>query len=178
MQVLIEGLALASFAQIRDQSKNQLAGAVNAYVMQDEARHVAFGRIALRDYYPQLTQAERDEREEFAVEACYLMRDRFQAEEVWEALGLPVDECAEYMMGSGMMQSYRSALFSRIVPTIKDIGLWGPKIRAGYEKMGILGYANVDTDAMAAEDEHVAEEFDARYAEVEKTARLGAASRS
>ena len=28
---------------------------VTAYVMQDEARHVAFGRLALRDYYPQLT---------------------------------------------------------------------------------------------------------------------------
>ncbi len=129
MQVLIEGLALAAFAQIRDQSQNPLAASVNAYVMQDEARHVAFGRFALRDYYPQLTQAERDEREEFAVEACYLMRDRFQAEEVWETLGLPVDECAAYMLESGFMQNYRSALFSRIVPTIKDIGLWGPKIR-------------------------------------------------
>ena len=52
MQVLIEGLALAAFAQIRDQSQNPLAAAVNAYVMQDEARHVAFGRFALRDYYP------------------------------------------------------------------------------------------------------------------------------
>ncbi|MEO8605697.1 MAG: ferritin-like domain-containing protein, partial [bacterium] len=79
MQVLIEGLALAAFASIRDQAKNSLARAVNAYVMQDEARHVAFGRLALRDYYPHLTQAERDEREEFAVEACYLMRDRFLA---------------------------------------------------------------------------------------------------
>ncbi len=93
MQVLIEGLALAAFASIRDHAKNQLAAAVNAYVMQDEARHVAFGRIALRDYYPQLSDAERDEREEFAVEACYLMRDRFLAVEVWETLGLPVDEC-------------------------------------------------------------------------------------
>src|SRR5881409_325183 len=144
MQVLIEVLALAAFATIRDQAKNRLAAAVNAYVMQDEARHVAFGRLALRDYYPQLTQAERDEREEFAVEACYLMRDRFQAEEVWEALGLPVDECAEFMLESGFMQRYRSSLFSRIVPVIKDIGLWGPKIRAGYEKMGILGFAGVD----------------------------------
>src|SRR5207245_1707050 len=62
MQVLIEGLALAAFATIRDQAKNSLAAAVNAYVMQDEARHVAFGRLTLRDYYPQLTQAERDER--------------------------------------------------------------------------------------------------------------------
>src|SRR5512147_2547633 len=161
MQVLIEGLALAAFAQIRDQSQNALAASVNAYVMQDEARHVAFGRFALRDYYPQLTQAERDEREEFAVEACYLMRDRFQAEEVWATLGLPVDECAAHMLESGFMQRYRSALFSRIVPVIKDIGLWGPKIRKGYEQMGILGYAAVDTQAMGEADERVAEEYDA-----------------
>ena len=90
------------------------------------------------------------------------MRDRFQAEEVWETLGLPVDECAAYMLESGFMQSYRSALFSRIVPIIKDIGLWGPKIRKGYEQMGILGYADVDVQAMARQDEQVAEEFDAR----------------
>jgi hypothetical protein len=147
---------------------------VNAYVMQDEARHVAFGRFALRDFYPTLTQAERDEREEFAVEACYLMRDRFQAEEVWETLGLPVDECAAFMLESGFMQRYRSALFSRIVPVIKDIGLWGPKIRAGYERMGILGFAETDTDAMSAEDERVAEDFDARRAEIEQVAVRGA----
>jgi hypothetical protein len=67
MQVLVEGLALAAFQQIRDAAKNPLAAQVNAYVMQDEARHVAFGRIALREYYPQLTQKERDEREEFAA---------------------------------------------------------------------------------------------------------------
>ena len=178
MQVLIEGLALAAFQSIRDKAGNTLASAVNAYVMQDEARHVSFGRLALREYYPQLSDAERDEREEFAVEACYLMRDRFQAEEVWAALGLPVDECAAYMTESGMMQSYRSALFSRIVPTIKDIGLWGPKIRTAYEKMGILGYASIDPEAMAAQDEEVAAEFDARRAEVEATAKLGAAASS
>jgi hypothetical protein len=33
MQVLIEGLALAAFAGIRDMAKNSLASAVNAYVM-------------------------------------------------------------------------------------------------------------------------------------------------
>src|SRR5437870_4054079 len=170
MQVLIEGLALAAFAQIRDQSQNPLAAAVNAYVMQDEARHVAFGRFALREYYPTLTQAERDEREEFAVEACYLMRDRFQAEEVWETLGLPVDRCAAYMLESGFMQRYRSALFSRIVPIIRDIGLWGPKIRKGYEQMGILGFADVDVQAMAEEDEKVAEEYDTRRDEIARVA--------
>ena len=173
MQVLIEGLALAAFAQIRDQSQNPLAAAVNAYVMQDEARHVAFGRFTLRDYYPTLTQAERDEREEFAVEACYLMRDRFQAEEVWERLGLPVDECARYMLDSGFMRNYRSALFSRIVPTLKDVGLWGNKIRKAFETMGIIGYANVDVQAMSETDERVADSFDARGAEIARVAELG-----
>jgi len=176
MQVLIEGLALAAFAQIRDFSKNPLAASVNAYVMQDEARHVAFGRLALRDYYPQLTQAERDEREEFAAEACYLMRDRFQAEEVWENLGLPVDECAKHLQESDMMKIYRTALFSRIVPTMKDIGLWGPKIHDAYAKMNILGFADVDLEGMWAQDENVAIEHDRRRAEIERVAEYGAAN--
>jgi len=162
MQVLIEGLALAAFASIRDQAKNSLAAAVNAYVMQDEARHVAFGRLALRDYYPQLTQKERDEREEFAVEACYVMRDRFLAEEVWETLGLPVEECVRYVDSSEELRNFRSRLFTRIVPTIKDIGLWGPKIRRAYANMGILGFADVDAEALSREDERVAHEFDQR----------------
>ena len=55
MQVLIEGLALAAFALIRNQATDPMAKSINAYVMQDEARHVMFGRLALRDYYPQLT---------------------------------------------------------------------------------------------------------------------------
>ena len=164
MQVLIEGLALAAFASIRDQSKNPLAAAVNAYVMQDEARHVAFGRFALRDYYPTLSDAERDEREEFAVEACYLMRDRFQAEEVWAALGLPIDACAAHMLESGFMRNYRSALFSRIVPTIKDIGLWGPRIRRAYDEMGIMSFADADPGALSANDERVASEIEAHLA--------------
>ena len=148
--------------------KNPLAAAVNAYVMQDEARHVAFGLFALRDYYPALTQAEHDEREEFAVEACYLMRDRFQAEEVWETLWLPADECAAFMLESGFMQNYRS-------PIIKGIGLWGSKIRQGYETMGILGYAGVDVQAMSEKDQQVAEEFDAHHAEIAKVASLAEA---
>src|SRR5262249_9986433 len=93
MQVIIEGLALAAFGTIRDLATEPLGKALNAYVMQDEARHVAFGRLALSDYYPELSDKERDEREEFAVDACYLMRDRFMGEEIWSNMGLDVDAC-------------------------------------------------------------------------------------
>ena len=162
MQVVIEGLALAAFQQIRDHAQNPLAAAVNAYVMQDESRHVAFGRLALRDYYPQLTQKERDEREEFLLEACYLMRDRFDAVEVWKNLGLDPAECAAHMYDSGFMQMFRSSLFTRIVPIVKDIGLWGTTITKGYEEMGILGYADADVQALQDADNDIAKEFDAR----------------
>jgi hypothetical protein len=169
MQVLIEGLALAAFGLIRDLAQNPLAGAINAYVMQDESRHVAFGRLALKEYYPELSQAERDEREEFVVAACYLMRDRFRGEQVWERLGLPIDECTEYVDNSPVMQEFRKMLFTRIVPTIKDIGLWGPKVRRAYEDMGVLDYSNVDSAALSADDERLAEELDARRAQVAET---------
>ena len=52
MQVLIEGLALAAFGvHPRHSTTNPLPKQILAYVMQDEARHVAFGRLALRDDY-------------------------------------------------------------------------------------------------------------------------------
>ncbi|MGH7037076.1 MAG: diiron oxygenase, partial [Stellaceae bacterium] len=155
-----------AFQRIRDQAKNPLAAAVNAYVMQDEARHVAFGRLALRDYYPQLTEAERAEREEFAIQACWHMRDRFNQIEVWERLGLPPEECVRYVEESEPMKLFRSRIFSRIVPTVRDIGLWSGKVQEAFAAMGAIEFAAVDAGALLAEDARVAEEFDAK-------ARLG-----
>jgi 1,2-phenylacetyl-CoA epoxidase catalytic subunit len=162
MQILIEGLALAAFQRIRDQSKNPLAAAVNAYVMQDEARHVAFGRLALREYYPHLTEAERDRREEFLVEACYLMRDRLQPSYAWEAAGLDLKECQEFHDNALATTKFRARLFSRIVPTVRDIGLWGPRVQKAFVDLGAIQFADRDSAAMLEEDNRVAEEHDAK----------------
>jgi hypothetical protein len=160
MQVLIEGLALAAFQSIRDKSGNTLAGAVNAYVMQDEARHVSFGRLALREYYPELSDTERDEREQFVVEALYFMRDRFNQSEVWSRLGLPQQTLDDIHYNSKQMNSFRGRLFSRVVPTVKDIGLWGPRVRKAFAEMGVMEYADVNVAEQLANDGKVAEEFD------------------
>jgi hypothetical protein len=160
MQIIIEGLALAAFGTIRDLATEPLGKAINAYVMQDEARHVAFGRLALRDYYPQLTDKERDEREEFVVDACYLMRDRFMGEEIWERLGFDTQQCVDYVRSSPFMAEYNKRLFTRIVPTIRDIGLWGGRIQKAFADMGIIELANVDVEALSAADEDVADEYD------------------
>lgn len=159
MQVLVEGLALAAFATVRGQSSNPLVVQLNSYVMADEARHLAFGRLALAEHYPRLTDAERDEREAFVVEASYLLRDRFLAEDVWQRLGLPVADCLEHMQASGYFHRFRNQLFQRIVPTIKAIGLWGPRVREAYGRMGVLGYAEVDLDRLLDADRVAAAEL-------------------
>jgi hypothetical protein len=139
---------------------NPLVKQLLAYVMQDEARHVAFGRLALRDYYAGLTQAERDEREEFVVEGCYLMRNRFQAQEVWDRMGFDVAECLEFTDHAPVQQAFRNLLFSRIVPCVRDIGLWGPKVRRAYADLGVLNAADSDLDALMRNDEQIAEQVD------------------
>jgi len=176
MQVLIEGLALAAFGLIRNTAGDPLGKAVNAYVMQDEARHVMFGRLALRDYYPQLTQSERDEREEFCADACYRMRDRFLANELWERLGYDTEACIAYVDESESQRLFRSLLFTRIVPTLKDVGLWGPKMRQTFADMGVIGYESTDLDQVMAEDEAVAEELDADRRHIDEAIRIGAGS--
>jgi hypothetical protein len=175
MQVMIEGLALAAFALIRDYSTEPLAKALNTYVMQDEARHVAFGRLALRDYYPQLTDAERGEREEFIVEASHLMYGRLMAREVWEHLGYNVDEALEYVEHSEIMAQFRRLLFTRIVPIVKDIGLFGPKVKACFESLGVIDFQDLDPDAMSASDEQIADEMDRRKAEIMEAVAVGGA---
>jgi hypothetical protein len=181
MQVLIEGLALAAFGVHRDLTANPLVKQVLAYVMQDEARHVAFGRLALRDYYAGLTSAERADREEFVVEGCYLMRDRFRGREVWERMGFDVEECLEFTEHSPVQQAFRALLFSRIVPCVKDIGLWGEKVQRAFTDLGVLQAADSDLEALMRDDEDIAErveqehaaEFAARKAEVDEAIGAG-----
>ena len=165
MQVLIEGLALAAFGMLRDMTTVELPKQILAYVMQDEARHVAFGRLALRDYYAELTSAEKAEREEFVIEGCYLMRDRFRGQEVWENLGFDMADCMETVDNSPMMQAFRSLLFSRIVPCVKDIGLWSERVQKAYADIGVLDMAGVDLEDLMRADEDLAEkvEREARF---------------
>jgi hypothetical protein len=93
MQIMVEGLALAAFGMMRAQTTEPLLKKLTHYVMLDEARHVAYGVLSLKDYYNDVAEAERDEREDFVYEAAVLMRDRFLYDQVWEKMGMPVEEC-------------------------------------------------------------------------------------
>src|SRR5690606_11746488 len=171
MQVLIEGLALAAFGVIRDITTKPLPKQILAYVMQDEARHVAFGRLALRAHYKELTSAERREREDFVIEGCYLMRDRIRGREIWTNFGIDPKEVDEMVENSPYMRMFQSLLFSRIVPCVKDIGLWSDRIRQTYDDMGVLDMSKADLDALMSQDEEIADKLDTERFAAEEAAR-------
>jgi len=164
MQVMIEGVALAAFGLLRDFTEHPLARSLNAYVMKDEARHVAFGLLALQDAYNDITDAERREREDFVIEAARLLRDRIVAEQVYAKLDLPVDECLDFMDRSDIMNVYRMSLFARVVPTVKRIGLWSDKIQQAFIDLGVMAYADAEPYEMFDNDERIADELEAAIA--------------
>ncbi len=128
MQIVVEGIALAAFGLIHQFSTEPLIKQITRYVMADEARHVAFGALSLVGVYDEMTTAEREEREDFVVEAAWLMRDRFLATEVWERLGIPVEDGLRDSENSPMLQLFQRVLFAKITPNLRKIGLMSERL--------------------------------------------------
>jgi len=147
MQIMVEGLALAAFGFQYQLSPDPLLKQITRYVMADEARHVAFGVLSLKEAYAELSAAEIRERQEFCYDAALRMRDRFLSQEVWEAMDLPVKECSEIMLHNGVQIEFRKVLFSKIVPNLKKLGLldagdgW---LRAKFADLGVLQFEDAE----------------------------------
>ncbi len=146
MQIMVEGLALAAFGFLHDTTTEPLLKQLLRYVMSDEARHVAFGVLSLQEFYAGLSEAELQERKEFAFEAAVRMRDRFLQQEVWERLGVPVKEAVSVVQRSPERQLFQRMLFSKIVPNCKKLGLldhgdgW---LRDRFTEIGVIEFENL-----------------------------------
>jgi hypothetical protein len=126
MQIMVEGLALAAFGFMHMLTEEPLLKQLLRYVMSDEARHVAFGVLSLKEYYEGLSDAEMLERQQFAFEAAVRMRDRFLQQEVWERMGVDVRAMVKLQLeheGNKNDDPFQQLLFSKIVPNCKKLGL-------------------------------------------------------
>jgi hypothetical protein len=142
MQIMVEGLALAAFGMIRNNTQEPLLKELTTYVIGDEARHVAFGILSLRDYYREQPESVKREREDFVYEAARLMRDRFLFQEVWEKTGLPTKQCMEIALNNTGQVMFRQMLFAKIVPAIKKMDLLSDRQRTRFAELGILQFEN------------------------------------
>jgi hypothetical protein len=147
MQILVEGVALGAFGLIHQTAQEPLIKRITHMIMQDEARHVAFGVMSLKGHYEGMAASELRDREEFIIESSRLLRDRFLAQEVWETVGLPQAECEEAAKNSVMMKMFRKLLFSKIEPNVKRLGLLTPRVRSGFEELEVIEYESWEASA-------------------------------
>ncbi|MEY4230690.1 MAG: hypothetical protein RLZZ362_1539 [Actinomycetota bacterium] len=143
MQVMVEGLALAAFGFLHQTTGEPLLKQLLRYVMSDEARHVAFGVLSLKEVYDGMTDAEMKDRQEFAFEAAVRMRDRFMSQEVWERMGVDVKTIAPMVLADPTRGLFQSMLFSKIVPNCKKLGLLDRNdkwLRHRFEEMGVIQF--------------------------------------
>lgn len=147
MQIMVEGLALAAFGMTIKTSTEPLIRSIVTMIMQDEARHVAFGVMSLKGLYDDMTASELADREDFIIEGSRLMHDRFLFQEVWEHMGMPVDQCVEAVKQSETQRMFRQLLFSKIVPNVKRLGLLTPRVRDGFEELGVLHFESWEATA-------------------------------
>ena len=143
MQIMVEGLALAAFGAMHQITGEPLLKQLLHYVMSDEARHVAFGVLSLKEAYEGMTDAEIKDRQEFAFEAAVRMRDRFISQEVWQRLGVNTREILPLMMDDPVRLLFQSLLFSKIVPNCKKLGLLDRNdawLRRRFEEMNVIQF--------------------------------------
>ncbi len=149
MQIMVEGLALAAFGFMHAITPEPLLKQLLRYVMSDEARHVAFGVLSLKEYYEELTDVEMRERQEFAFEAAVRMRDRMLQQEVWEHMGIDPKVAIRHMRGDKLEDPFQQLLFSKIVPNCKKLGLLdasGGWLRDRFTEIGVIQFEDwVDT---------------------------------
>ena len=163
MQVMVEGLALAAFGFMHMLTTEPLLKNLLRYVMSDEARHVAFGVLSLKEAYEGMSQAELQERQEFAFEAGIRMRDRFLMQEVWERMDVDVRKMVKIQLEMpNEYKDFKKLLFSKIVPNCKKLGLldagdgW---LRKKWTEIGVIEYEDwantgdeyLEMDAVAAD---------------------------
>jgi len=163
MQIMVEGLALAAFGFIHMMTTEPLLKKLLRYVMSDEARHVAFGVLSLKEFYDGLDNSEIRERQEFAFEAAVRMRDRLLQQEVWERMEVDPKQAIELISLSPERVMFQQMLFSKIVPNCKKLGLldagdgW---LRTKFGELGVIQFEDwedtgAEYDAFALSDDEL-----------------------
>jgi hypothetical protein len=143
MQVMVEGLALAAFGFLHQMTEEPLLKQLLRYVMSDEARHVAFGVLSLKEVYDGMTDHEMKDRQEFAFEAAIRMRDRFLSQEVWEKHGVNPRDVVPLVLNDPTRDIFQQMLFSKIVPNCKKLGLLDRNdqwLRRRFEEMSVIQF--------------------------------------
>jgi len=162
MQVILEGLALGTFINVRAATGCELLRSLLGYVTSDEARHVAFGNIYLTQQVGAMHHDDRAQVEDFAFTAMsklvtmrrgmegmlgfdqVLIDSGFDPADFLKALHDEVGRGFKLSTTPGSVHTFKGL----IMPGIVRAGLVSERIRPRYERSDI----RVTSDTRMLED--------------------------
>ncbi len=147
MQMLIEGLAIAAFNLMRQQTGDPTLADLLDYVLQDEGRHVNFGYFALKRAIPAMATDKRERLEDFALQACDAMYGRNEhtgfrsIKTVWNEMGWDGEEVfRDVITNSQTIKVFNRLLFTGVlIPRLQRLGLVSSRVEPRYREIGLLG---------------------------------------
>ena len=147
MQVVIEGLALFSFKEMRQLTEEPLLKELLTYVARDESRHHAYGVQYIERCVPCLSDDEREELEDFAVECARMLVDFRNAGifndvlKVWGEAGIDAQElitCVQRERDDITRNLKRGRRFGPVqgfvIPALRRCGLLSERVAAKYHE--------------------------------------------
>jgi len=156
MQIVIESLALAAFGDMLRRTTEPLLSKLLRYVMSDEARHVAFGVLTLKEFYAELSDAELKDRQEFLVENTLRNRARSTTPEIWERMGVKVEAVVPFLVEAAAKMKvspfagFQRGFFAKLVPNVRRLGLLDANngyLREQWGAAGLLEFELADDTA-------------------------------
>lgn len=146
MQIVVEGLALYSFREMRNLTQEPLLKDLLTYVARDESRHHAYGVQYVSRCVPCLSPSELVELEDFALEAARTLIDTRNAQnlitsvlQIWSEAGIDAAEllrCAfaeqEQLLGS--MPRRLGPVQGFVIPTLRRCGLLSERVARHYHE--------------------------------------------
>ncbi|MEI9928909.1 MAG: ferritin-like domain-containing protein [Sphingomonas sp.] len=144
MQIVVEGMALATFLDMRSSCTCPLLHGILDLIIKDEARHVAFGKIALRGEIERIDADARAQLDAFTLDLVHAFRnwgtepdDLVNNACVMIEAGVdPTDMIAAVRQSSSegrpldLSRGMRYAFTALILPNLEQIGLIAPTASA------------------------------------------------
>lgn len=141
IQCLLEPVALAGFRMAEATFHDRLIKQIVGKVARDEARHVSYGILLLKDTVSEYGTAERRSREEFVLECMALLRRRFLLADIWQRMEVDEQAGTRFALVDPGLVAYRRAMFSRVIPMLAQIGMLSPPVVDGLERLDLMNLA-------------------------------------
>ena len=157
MNMVVEGLALAAFHNMRRQATCPLLRELTHYVLQDESRHVAFGNVYVKETIAAMHPDEREDIAQFAFDAVKSMVDSQGGVDgtgprrvdpgfikVLENVGIDPQDFIKGMIEAGaaginakLPPGHIHSFKDLMMPALVRVGAVTPRTRALYKQHGI-----------------------------------------